>query len=258
MIITAGAPRRPQRNRNILIALGVWLGLAIAFFAWFAVQNAGYRTQYATFVSSVRATVDAAPQQMKQAGETGDVAATVTALQSFSATLSQKISEAPHTPSVFGLRVGADAEANKQSGIVVAAKNASDTLKEAAEFIEYQSKLARSLQVLGLKDAGDYAHIIALADTWKMSIDDLQHATKPTVLTEVTATLLQKMIVVESRIRELAELYKQADASGFTAKQKELTSIIEEIKPLGMQVADISAAIDAKLQYSLADLRQKL
>lgn len=258
MIITAAPPRRPNRTRRVLVALMIWLGVAALLFTWATFQNASYRGQYNAFKSDINKALDAAPAQVKQAKDTSDSAAVSAVLSNLSTTLSQKSDSAPAVPNMAGLRIGIDAEARRQTAIVAELKNTSQTLKQAADYIDFQSKIARSLQALSLKDAGNYDQIIALANAWKEAANTLQHASKPGQLTEVSATLLQKMVVAESRIRELAELHRQNDMAGFSAKQKELATIIEEIKPLGTKIAEISASIDSQLQYSIRALRQNL
>jgi len=258
MIITAAPPRRPNRTRRVLVALAIWLGVAALLFTWAALQNAGYRAQYSAFRSDIKKALDAAPAQVKQAKDVGDSAAVGAVLSNLSTTLSQKSDSAPALPNIAGLRIGIDAEARRQTTIVSELKNTSQSLKQAAEYIDFQGKIARSLQALSLKDAGNYDQIIALANAWKEAANTLQHVSKPVQLAEVSATLLQKMIVAESRIRELAELHKQNDTAGFTAKQKELAAIIDEIKPLGTKIAEISASIDSQLQRSIRALRQNL
>jgi pterin-4a-carbinolamine dehydratase len=257
-MITASAPRRPNRTKRVLIALAVWLGVATLLFVWAGFQSATYRARFNEFASGVRSSLEGAPEHIKQAKDADDTTAISAALASLSATLSQKADHAPEIANVFGVQIGVDAEVRKQTAIVGTAKEASLTLKQTADFIDFQSKLARSLQSLSLKDASNYEQTIALANAWQETANTLQHATKPPQVTEVSATLLQKMIVVESRIRELAELYKQSDASGFAAKQKELATIIDEIKPLGAKITEISTSLDSQLQRTLSALRQNL
>jgi hypothetical protein len=258
MIITASPPRRPNRTRRVLIGIGIWLSLALIFFVWAGLQNASYRGQHNAFISGMKQALDAAPAQLKQAKDAGDTAGVVIALSNLSTLLTQKIDNAPVIPSVLGLRVGVDAESRTQDAVVAAAKDAARSLRQSADFIDFQSKLARSLQALSLKDVGNHDQIIALADAWKEAANSLQHTPKPSQLTDVSATLLQKMVVAESRIRELATLHKQGDSAGFTTKQRELAVIIDEIKPLGVQILAISATLDSDLQRSLAALRQNL
>lgn len=258
MMITAAPPRRPNRNRRVLIALAVWASLATVLFVWCGVQNAQYRSHLKAATSDVRAVLDAAPQQVKQAKESGDAGAVAAALTTISAAVSQKGADIPFPPSFVGVQIGLDAEVKRHAELQSAAKDAANALKASADSIDFQTKFARSLQALSLKDAGNSEQTIALANSWKEAANTLQHATKPAELTEVSATLLQKMIVAESRIRELAERKRQGDAAGFVAKQKELAAIIEEMKPLGVAIAEISTALDTRLARSLDALRQKL
>lgn len=258
MMITAAPPRRPNRNRRMLIALAAWTSVAAMLFAWYGVQNAQYRNHFKAATSDVRTVLDAAPQQVKQAKESGDAIAVAAALTDISAAVSQKVASIPSPPGLVGVQIGLDAEVKRHAELQSAAKDAADALKVSADSIDFQTKFARSLQALSLKDAGNSEQTIALANAWKEAANALQHATKPAELTEVSATLLQKMVVAESRIRELAERKRQGDAAGFAVKQKELAAIIEEMKPLGVAIAEISTALDTRLARSLDALRQKL
>lgn len=257
-MITASAPRRPNRTKRVFVALAVWFGVAALFFVWVGLQNASYRAKFGEFTSGVRSSLEAAPEQIKKAKDAGDTAAIALVLSNLSTTLSQKVDQAPMISHVFGVHVGVDAEFRKQTAIVTTAKEAAEALKQTADFIDFQSKLARDLQALSLKDASSHSQIVMLAEAWKEAANALQHAAKPTQLTEVCDTLLQKMIVAESRIRELAELYKQGDTTVFIVKQKELATIIDEIKPLGTKINQISVGLDNQLQSSLSALRQNL
>ena len=247
-----------NRNKIVLISLGVMYMLAIAVFAWFGVQNIQYRTRFAKYRQDVSVAVAAAPEVFKQFKEAPDVTAHAAALESLSATISQKIKEAPPVPNLAGLSLGTDGERAKLSRIQFAADAFTVKLKEEAAFVAYQSQVAHNLQTLSLKNAGNHDQIVALAAEWQRSIEFVKQSVTPVKLSEFSATLMQKMASIQAVVLQLAELYKADDEAGFIAKQKELTAAVAGLKPLGEQITAASSALDAELAKAFATLRQNL
>jgi|GEM_PF-5170640 len=249
-------PRR--RNRYVVMALCVWFGLATLFFVWCGLQNNQFVSQLQQSRSQLSGVFKAAPVQFKVAKDTGDTAATVTALRNLSATISQNIKSLPTELQVFGLHVGADAERARRYNLQEAAQGYVIRLNELAEFVAYQSAIARQLQELSLQDVSGYSQTIDLANSWQAAMQKVQNESKPALMTDVIATLLQKMGTIEATIREMAELYKKSDTDGFKAKQAQLAATIAEFKAIGTQIETLGAQLDAQLAAASAKLQQNL
>ena len=247
-----------KRNRNVLLALAVWFGLAAIMFAVAGVQVAGYRGAFGAYQQDMRGEVTRIPGLVKERLDASDITATAAALREAAAALVQKTGAAPSPPNIMGLHIGGDTERRKQKSIARDAQVYAAALKDAADCMEYQHKIAHSLQSLSLKDASNYNQIIDLADAWKNATEIVHNSAKPDALKEVTATLLQKMSLVENNVRELAELYKKADADAFKAKQLELSVLMEDFKPIGDQFAVKAGEFDAALARAAASLNQNL
>lgn len=258
MMLAASPKRHLRRNKQVLLALGVWFGFAIAVFTWSGVQNIHYRAQYSVYETEVKTLVDTIPARIVATSANDDARAVAAVLSEIAATTSQKIAQAPNLPTVLGLHLGLTAETKRHSSVTEAGNAAAASLKNAADFILFQHNIARAMQELSLKDVSGYDQTVALANAWKEAADTVQHAEKSPRTAEISAMLSQKMLVVESRIRELADLYKQNDSAGFAAKQNELAGIINEFKPLSESFAEIASSLEDDLQLALNALRQKL
>ena len=250
------APR--NNNKWVLIALGIWFALAIGIFAWFGVQNNQFTSKLQQSKSGLNTAILAAPAKLQAAKATGDAAAMAAVLRELSATVLQNVQSSPQPPSAFGVYIGADAERRNSKQLKTASETYAASLAEVADFIAYQDAIARELQGLGLKDAGGYDQTIALADAWRESAQKIQNEQKPARMSNVIATLVQKMTAAETIIREMAELYKKADSTGFTAKQAQLAAIITEFKVLGEQINAVGSQLDAELASSHKNLRENL
>lgn len=255
-----GALAAPQRNKNKrrIIALGILFVLATIVFTWFSVQNKDFATKLQESTKQMRTAIAATPAKVKAAKDAGDTTAVSTVLKELSATMSQKSKSLPVAPNLIGIHIGADAERSKRQQLQITADAYATDLAALADFIDYQSSLARELQGLSLKDAAGYDQTIELANAWRETIQKVQTQTKPAQLTEVTATLLQKMEIAETTIREMAELYKKTDTDGFKTKKSQLAATISEFKVLGEQIGTIAAQLDAQVAASGAKLRQNL
>jgi len=247
-----------SKNKPVLIALGVWFALAAALFAWFGVQNHQFTSQLQQSKNNIKSIIDAAPAKVKAAHDTGDVNTVATVLSELSATVSQDVKSLPAAPSVAGLYVGADAERSKRQQLQITAQAYATDLAQLADYITYQSSLARQLQGLSLKDANGYDQTIELADAWREVVQKVQKEPKPASVKDVIATLLQKMRTAEATIREMAEFYKKSDSEGFAAKQTALAASIAEFKVIGVQISTVAVQLDAKLTASATKLGQNL
>ena len=247
-----------RRNGIVAIAFGVWFLIWVAVFTWFGVLAAQYRERLRVYAADFGVELTKGQDVLAQHIAAHDTDASAAVLKQMAATVSQKTDHAPQLPTVLGVHMGLAAERNRRAEIQSATKTYAVTLTEMADCLAYQQTLAHRLQVLSLKDAGDYRQIVDLANTWREHANQLQAEKKPQKFAAITAALAQKMFTAEAHIRAMADLHKQNDTAGFSTKRDQLAAIIASFSEQGDQVATVLIALDAQAAADFTKLDRSL
>lgn len=243
-------------NRLIVGLISTWFGLAICVFAWFSLENRRFQTEWQASATQLNSRFEKAKADFADTTKNADQMAVQQALTAFADDLAAL--KLPQAPQLLGFSLGVEKTRAKHAAVSQSLPVYIANLRTTALFIDYQQKVAITLEPLGYMGAETEGAILALAQKWQVAAEAVKNTAPPSTLLATHQAMLDSMQNIHDTALRLAALFKADNEAEFKTVYEELTAYVAKLRELSASVSKTAEQLDTERGTLFASIQQNL